>query len=96
MANTYERLVAAGAPAIVEPRFYRIHENYKGGLRVEVRERNPRQGSVCLAHREIEKGRPSDVLADVVQAFQDLVEDLDLKDVVADLRGDHYPTEAGK
>lgn len=44
MSDLYDRLLAAGAPRVEEPLFWRINTNGHGGLVVELRERTPKYG----------------------------------------------------
>lgn len=52
MDTILDRIVAAGAPAVTEPRFYRLSETDAGGIRVELRELQPYGGSRLLAADE--------------------------------------------
>lgn len=92
MANTYEKLVAAGAPEIVEPRFYRIAEDYRNGeLIVEVRERLPYKGSKLLASDRVNPLGASNVLEDVVETLGELVDLIDLNEAKAAVTGEFGP-----
>lgn len=93
MANTYERLVEAGAPAIVEPLFYRIREIDGvplGGLQVEVRLRRPRGGSDLVAARYVAPQRTAQAkLQAVVNMCQEAFEAYDADQILDRLVGDH-------
>jgi hypothetical protein len=90
MANAYEKLVEAGAPAIVEPLFYRIYEdNFEKDLVVEVRERRPYKGSNRLAYRRVDLyGLPSELPRRLAEAATEAVMEVDTKSVVAEFTGD--------
>lgn len=89
MANSYELLVAAGAPAIVEPLFYRIYQEYgTGTIVVEVRERRQYKGSDLKARRKVDLcGLPSQIPARVAEAATEAVMEIDTASVVASLVG---------
>lgn len=89
MANSYEKFVAAGAPAIVEPRFYRVYENVGGSIVVEVRERLAYRGSTLKAKRTVSSRRAAELLENVVEAMREAVEEADFKAGLADLVGTH-------
>lgn len=91
MANTYERLVAAGAPAIVEPEFYRIKPDAynDGALVVEVRKRKPYRGSELLIRKTAYGQTDEDLLFHVVEACKQAVGELRLKDAMSELSGDY-------
>lgn len=90
MANTYEKLVNAGAPAIVEPLFYRVHEHsINGNIEVEVRERLPYRGSILKAKRVVSSRRAAELLENVVEAMKEAVEEVHFKSGLADLTGEH-------
>lgn len=89
MANTYEKLIEAGAPAIVEPLFYRIYEEYNSPtIVVEVRERRQYKGSDLKARRKVSlHGLPSEIPARVAEAATECVMEIDTKATVASLVG---------
>ncbi|WVX87898.1 hypothetical protein SEA_BERRIE_47 [Arthrobacter phage Berrie] len=88
MVNTYEKLVAAGAPAIVEPLFYRLYQDHTGAIVVEVRERRPYKGSNLKASRKVStEGLPSELPQRVGDAATECVMELDTKAAVAALVG---------
>lgn len=89
MANTYEKLVAAGAPAIVEPLFYRISENpIDGDLTVEIRERKPYKGSTLKAKQTVSRYLlAQEGVAAVVEAAEEAYSSLTVKELVSDLVG---------
>ncbi|QNJ56543.1 hypothetical protein SEA_NIOBE_43 [Arthrobacter phage Niobe] len=89
MANTYEKLIEAGAPAIVEPLFYRLYQEYgTGTIVVEVRERRQYKGSDLKARRKVELyGLPSEIPARVADAATECVMEIDTASVVASLVG---------
>jgi hypothetical protein len=91
MANTYEALVAAGAPEIVEPQFYRIkRDGYSdNALLVEVRERRPYKGSDLLIRKTVYVETDDAVLAEVVEACKQAVGEIRLKAMVETIVGDH-------
>lgn len=90
MANTYEKFVAAGAPAIVEPLFYRVHEDYGSkNIIVEVRERLPYKGSNLKAKRAVYTRRAAELLEEVVDAMKEAVEEVHFKAGVAGILGEH-------
>ncbi|WNN93695.1 hypothetical protein SEA_CALLINALLBARBZ_45 [Arthrobacter phage CallinAllBarbz] len=92
MANTYEKLIAAGAPAITEPRLYRIHEDYRNGeLIVELRERLPYRGTKLLQTRRVDPREAADVLSKVVAALTEAVEAQALTEAKAALVGEFSP-----
>jgi len=64
--NTYDRLIALGAPRIAEPRFYRIKLTDAGLIRVELRERRKRFGSDLLAWHQFD---PRHMAADRVAGY---------------------------
>ena len=97
MATTYDRLVAAGAPKIAEPLFYRITEELGGQLRVQLRRRNARFGSTYLGSEyvfrsDVEEGA---LEAAVVSALTKVVaryrRDEALDAEAARIRGDLSP-----
>ena len=63
--DTYDRLIALGAPRVAEPRFYRIKLTDAGLIRVELRERRKRFGSDLLAWHQFD---PRLIAADQVAA----------------------------
>lgn len=89
MANTYEKLIAAGAPAIVEPLFYRIYEDrFQQCIVVEVRERRQYKGSNLRASRKVSlDGLPSAMAGRVADAATECVMELETADAVAALVG---------
>jgi len=91
MANTYERLVAAGAPAIVEPEFYRIkRDGYSdNALLVEVHKRRPYKGSDLLVRKTVYVETDVQVLHEVVEACKQAVGEIRLKEMVETIVGDH-------
>lgn len=89
MANIYERLVEAGAPAIVEPRFYRIYEALGEKLMIELRERRPRGGSNLLQSYAVQASDPEEVLQEVVEAAQLLVDRQKSEEIRAEIVGEH-------
>ncbi|UYL87649.1 hypothetical protein SEA_VRESIDENCE_45 [Arthrobacter phage VResidence] len=95
MSNTYEKLVNAGAPAIVEPLFYRVSENsVNGSIIVEVRERLPYKGSNLKARRIVSSRRPAELLENVVEAMTEAVEEMEFKTGLASLTGEHSSADA--
>jgi len=90
MANTYERLVAAGAPAIVEPEFYRIKPDFynDGALVVEVRKRKPYNGSDLLISKTVYAVTDGELIHELVEVCKQAVGEIRLKDAVEDLTGD--------
>ncbi|UJQ87183.1 hypothetical protein SEA_BAILEYBLU_45 [Arthrobacter phage BaileyBlu] len=92
MATTYEKLIAAGAPAIVEPRLYRIHEDYRNGeLIVELRERLPYKGTRLLQTRRVDPRAATDVLSEVVSALAEAVEAQALSEAKTAVIGEFGP-----
>jgi len=89
MSNSYEKFVAAGAPAIVEPLFYRVWESTNGSIVVEVRERLAYRGSTLRAKRTVGNRRASELLENVVEAMTEAVEEHHFKSGLADLVGVH-------
>ncbi|AYN57765.1 hypothetical protein PBI_DRMANHATTAN_45 [Arthrobacter phage DrManhattan] len=88
MANTYEKLVAAGAPAIVEPLFYRVAQAHTGAIIVELRERLPYKGSNLKARRTVSlNGLPSEIPARVADAATECVMEHEAAVAVASLVG---------
>lgn len=89
MANTYEKLVAAGAPAIVEPLFYRLYEELVGGnIVVEVRERRQYKGSDLKARLTVStNGVPALVAERVAEAATEAVMELDYKSTLSGFLG---------
>lgn len=96
MATTYERLVEAGAPAIVEPLFYRVSEYITNGrgIAIELRERKPRGGSRVLGRREIHTRAASELLGCIAEAARELVAEHDYYAATEALIGEHS-SEAG-
>ncbi|WIC90202.1 hypothetical protein SEA_VROOMVROOM_52 [Arthrobacter phage VroomVroom] len=92
MASIFDRLVAAGAPAITEPHFYRISETHTGTVRVELRIRNTYKGSTLLGQEEIRPHGASEVVQEVVEALTELVDRHLLKEAVNELIGEHAPS----
>jgi hypothetical protein len=90
MANTYEKFVAAGAPAITEPLFYRVHEDYgTKNVIVEVRERLPYTGSNLKARRTVYTRRAAELLEEVVSAMTEAVEEVNFKAGLSGILGEH-------
>jgi hypothetical protein len=91
MGTTYDRLVAAGAPALTEPRFYRITSPEDGVLSVQLRERLPRLGSRVLGRRRVSAAalNAEDVLPAVVGALREIVAAQIPDDTIGDLLGDY-------
>ncbi|QNO12703.1 hypothetical protein SEA_SNEK_43 [Arthrobacter phage Snek] len=88
MANAYEKLVAAGAPAIVEPLFYRISENpLNNYVILEIREREPYRGSKLKIRKQIRPG--ADLAVRVAEAAQDAYDEIQYQDELAALVGEH-------
>lgn len=92
MASIYDRLVAAGAPEIIEPHFYRISETLNGAVRVELRKRNTYNGSTVLGSEEIRPHGASEVVSEVVEALTELVDRYLLNEAVHELIGEHAPS----
>ena len=93
--NTLAPLVAAGAPEIAEPNFYRIAFTETGDLNVELRERRKLFGSDLIARRTVtpNAARPDDTLTAVVVALSDMVGDAERARRVHELLGDHSAAE---
>lgn len=90
MANTYEKFIEAGAPAIVEPLFYRVHEDYTTkNIVVEVRERLPYRGSNLKAKRTVYTRRAAELLEEVVDAMKEAVEEVNFKAGLSGIIGEH-------
>ncbi|MGO4251269.1 hypothetical protein AB4Y81_03290 [Paenarthrobacter sp. TAF1] len=91
MATTYEALVAAGAPAIVEPEFYRIkRDGYSdNALLVEVRKRRSYNGSDLLIRKTVYVETDEAVISEVVAACKQAVGEVRLKEMVETIVGDH-------
>lgn len=89
--NTLDRLVAAGAPAIAEPNFYRVAFTEAGDLSVELRQRRKLFGSDRLARRTVtpNAAAPGDTLGAVVEALRDMVGDAERARAIHSLLGDH-------
>lgn len=88
--DTFDRLVALGAPAIAEPRFYRIKLTDAGLVRVELRERGRTFGSELLAATEVDTRRmsPASVPDAVVGACVTVVTQASSAEVVDGMLGD--------
>jgi hypothetical protein len=102
MPTTYERLVAAGAPAIREPYFYRITETNEGNLRIQVRKQLPRFGSTQVGpsgfvqiHDARGRVNPGPVLPRLVAEARAIVaasqNAIAIRDEADDLLGDAKP-----
>jgi hypothetical protein len=90
MSNSYEKFVAAGAPAITEPLFYRVHEDYTTkNIIVEVRERLPYKGSNLKAKRTVYTRRAAELLTEVIEAMTEAVEEVNFKAGLAGIVGEH-------
>ncbi|UJQ86835.1 hypothetical protein PQE16_gp45 [Arthrobacter phage Reedo] len=89
MANPYEKLTAAGAPAIVEPLFYRIYENsINGDLIVEIRERRPYKGSTLKSKATVSRYLlAQEGVEAVVEAAEEAYSSLNVKDLVSEIVG---------
>lgn len=88
MANSYELLTAAGAPAIVEPLFYRINEDYATkNIIVEIRERRPYKGSNLKARVTVRPGLASVMAERVAEAAQEAYELMNYESTVEALVG---------
>lgn len=88
MANSYELLTAAGAPAIVEPLFYRIHEDYVSkNIVVEIRERRPYKGSNLKAKASVRPGLASVMASRVAEAALEAYERMNYEATLASLTG---------
>lgn len=96
--TTYDRLVAAGAPPLAEPLFYRVKFDNDDDLVAEVRETRQRFGSDRLAARYIEVRalQPDQVLPALVEALQAAVGDIRRRELVADFVGEFGPSEEAK
>lgn len=90
MANTYEKLIAAGAPAIVEPLFYRISESPIGDrdLTVEIRERKPYKGSTLKAKSTVSRYLLArEGVAAVVEAAEEAYSAMTVSELVEEVVG---------
>jgi hypothetical protein len=88
VANTYEKIVAAGAPAIVEPLFYRIFELHDQTLVVEIRERRPYKGSTLKAKATVSRYLlMQEGVEAVVEAAKEAYETMTANDLVESLVG---------
>jgi len=90
-SDTLDRLVAAGAPAIAEPYFYRIAFTEAGDLSVQLRERRKLFGSDLISRRTVTPNadRPDDTLTAVVVALCDMVGAAERARRLHALLGDH-------
>lgn len=100
MANLYDRLVAAGAPEITAPRFYRVRDEFapdgpgSGGFTVELRETYPDGiGSKKLQSMTVYPPRGSTPQTLIVNACVRLVELQRQHEAFEEYLGNHSPSE---
>jgi len=89
--NTMDRLVAAGAPEVVEPHFYRIAHTEEQNLAVELRVRRKRFGSDRVGRLvvAVNPNRPEEVLGNVVDALTAIHAEAARAHSITSLIGEH-------
>lgn len=89
MSDLYDRLLAAGAPRVEEPRFFRIRidECSPARLTVSLRERGPGLASRLLA-RAYTEHHPADPTTATVDAMWEALDAADTDDGLAEHTGD--------